>query len=428
MKRFINSFFSKPNEISSGLMLLLSILIVILLTPILARNCPNGIIIGLMVLVIASLCPILAVLERRSKRALFVLAVYMAVITVYKLIGKSTAELYYYFNMVQFYFFFGAGCAILPNLKHAQKKILLAVICGAVLITVVHNVYLFFDYGGKEYVMLFRVDKYTTNSINTPYVTAIMLLSGLAFVVGLDKKHTFWSRFVFCAIAFLGLMFITLIVQRMIVLLLSLLLAGLLVISQSNIFKKEKASRRTGLLWSAGIMAVFILLWIYAVPILELVKRVIFSSRLDKRIDQIIRLIQTGDIRTAGGSLTVRYELIVTSLRTFTRSLSNALLGAGDHRITNAIIGNHSYLFDELARYGILLAPISYLLFYQALCSVYRGAELSQGTVLSRQLRCVLIVVVLRAVVGAIYDASIGIVLFLAVPLLFNVIQDKQET
>lgn len=422
----VKQYFCTDRKISAFAVYLLCVLIWILLTPILARNVPNVIIIGLMLLFVVSVMPRFRGLCLSDKITLFILAACMAVETAYKLIGKSSAALYYYFNTVQFFFFLGAAIMIRSSLNRRQRIFILAVAVGSMILVMLHNILLFFIHGSDAYVELFKEAKYTTNSVNTPYISAIMLLSGVALIAGMYKKDRKIRLAAFVVAAFC-FAFVVFIAQRMIVLVLTVLMYGMILLAVAITRWGKKLSKKQTIILLVCIGVAVVALVLLAVPILRLVRNVVSSDRLVKRINQLIRLLKTGDFSEAGGSLAARYELMATSWKTFTASFGNFMIGAGDHRETNEIIGNHSFILDELARYGILFAPITFYLLYRGMMTIRKMAGVRTGTVISRQLSALMITLVLRAMVGAIFDPSIGICLFIVIPMLIKTIRLRKH-
>lgn len=298
------------------------------------------------------------------------------------------------------------------------------------LATMVHNVFLYLQYGARDYIFLFRENKYATNSIATPFSSALLVLIGTLVVFGLNTPVK-WSKHSAFILSVFSFVFLVLITQRVI----AIGLAVILVFSIAFIEIKNccKLSLKTkDKLWAFFVIVLLIVIIITNYEaILNFVSDVLGSKRISKRILQIIRFLKTGDIQEAGGSLTVRYNLIMTSLKTFFGSAIHFLFGVGDHRANNSIIGNHSQIIDEFARYGVLFASA----IFWSVCRHFKTIRTHIGcqskTKLNKQLTVVLIIFVIRALVGSVFYADIGIQLFLMLPLtlkLLNIFnQEKQN-
>jgi len=410
---------STAGRVSDLSVFLLAMLVAIYQIPILSRNLPNVILLGLMALFLITEANRILNLPMQEKILLFILGLYLGLITAYKVLGISTAELYYYFNTVQFFFFLVASVSMIHSLTRRQMKFLLAIAIISIVFTMFHNVVLFLQHGAARYVVLFQEDKYAYNAVDTPFTGAILLLSGTSFICFLHEKKKL-LKLALLLLSIFGIYFCVVITQRMIILVLALLMYPLLVFFNT----KHKVNRY--ILFFLAMIVVAVVLLNFKSILLGMAK-VIESERILKRINQIIRFVETRDIQAAGGSLTVRFELIFTSWKTFTTSTVNFFLGAGDHRVNNLVIGNHSQLIDELARYGIVGAAIFYPLVNRFLKFVKKACAVKSRTVLNRQVGVLILIFVLRGFLGTVFAAPIGIQMFLVLPLMLDLLQTRAE-
>ena len=421
MERIKNKckWISSHSSISNVSVVLLCTLIAIFNTPIVSRNVPNIILIGLMVTFAVSIFPRVFCLEKEEGIALLLLSLYMVIITAYKLLGISSAALYYYFNIVQYYFFFAAIMMVYKSLTRRQIIIILMVAIGTAVITIISNIYLCLtSASANEYVNLYKTHRYTTNATNTQFATAMLLLAGVSFIGALNRKKRI-PQMAMYALCVLCMYFAAAVAQRLTVVILAFLMFPLLLLANVDIEQRRKISGRMKMLLIVAALVV-VGLCVFYKPILQWIGAVIGSPRVSKRINQIIVLLETGNFVEAGGSLGVRYELMMTSWKTFTATLSNFFLGIGDHRADNMVIGNHSLVLDELARYGLVFAILSFWLILYSFKVVRKIVGVQPGTRVDKQVLVLFVILILRAVVGALFDVSIGIVLFVVTPLLLR--------
>lgn len=428
MKRFLDRHvFSSEKSISLFSMASLTFLIVSLLTPVIGRNIPRAILLLAMAGFGCSVAKRVVLLTKREKITLSFLALYMVIIAAYRVLGVSSAALYYYFNIVQFFFFLGAIILIHKSLFKNQVVFLLVVSIGTILVNLVSNVYLFFKHGSRTYIKLFNTTP-LSNAINTQYSTAIMLLSCMLFVWACYQRKLYF-RLIGYSISACIFLFIVCISQRMITLVFTVLLYFLLACYGLFTLLNKRLSRKQMTIVVLILVVVIAVCFIFSIPILGFIRSCLPSDRLVQRINQIIRFLKTGDITLAGGSLSKRYELIMTSWNTFTASYGNFLLGVGDHRVTNELIGNHSLFFDELARYGVLFAPVMYVLLYRSIKTVIGLAHSKSDSAKNDwPLYIIMLIFVLRAFIGAVFDSSIGIVIFIIIPLLYMSLDRDNHT
>lgn len=424
MKKISSKFDELFLKNSNIAVILLSLLIVVFHTPIISRNLPNVVIIGLMFLFVVSVIKFFKGFSKTEIATLILLGTYFLLEVMYKFSGVSSAELYYYFNTVQFFFFLAAGMALRTFITKRQTIYLLCVSVAIMFITLLSNILLYLQYGAKEYVSLFNTHRYSTNSVNTQFVFAVLLMAGMSFIYFLKGNNKKLKTLSLISVLFLSF-FIVVISQRMIALILMILMYLLLLVASIGIPWYKKLERRKKRILIIAVISVLLLIVILYKPILLLVCDMIGSDRIEKRIRQIITLFETGNLALVGGSLAARIELGITSVKTFFSSPETFLFGIGDHRITNLFIGNHSQFIDAFARYGICGAAIIFALFWGAVKSVKGFADIKKADSLNLMINIILFIFILRGFVGNIFDASIGIGIFIIVPLFFRFLKDE---
>lgn len=396
----------------------LALLIVISETPILSRNIPNAIFYGMVLVFFALTFNIYHNLGSEEKLLLYLTGLYLVLLTVYKAAGLSDAALSYYSTTVKFYFFLVAMLGISEYLSDEQKKFLLAVIVLTVLLVLFDNIRLYMQYGPARYVSLFQKERFATNSVNTAFVASLVFFSGALFSCFLYLKNR-TLRLVSLGISGFCLLFIAVIAQRASILALALVMFPLLIMYNT------KSNRGRIVLWVLGILLLFVVIIDYR-QVLDTIDQMVGSRRMSLRIAQIRNLLSSGNISEAGGSLTARYRLIHRSVSTFFSSPLTFLVGAGDHRADYSVIGNHSYFFDELARYGTAGAFIWIPMMIMYLKQMVKRAEVNDNYKLKALLFVLIFILVARSFIGGLLDATMAIQVFVFIPLLFSLLQKDQ--
>ena len=420
MKVILHTARSSKGRILVGDMtvLLLSLLIIISEIPILARNVPNIVFYGLVALFLVSAVNVILNLECYRRKTILWLVLYLDMIAVYKVLSISSAELAYYSTTVKFFFFLFAMLTVAGHMTNGQKYFILITVALSKLFTVFDNIRLYAQYGPSVYVHLFQWERFTTNSVNTTYVSSLLFLSGALFIVFLHEKRT-WIKAGCVVLIALDILFIAIIAQRMIILVLAIVMLPLLVL-----YNQKRAAKRMAVFLLLLIAAVLVLLNLSA--ILDILDKAIGSQRLHLRFEQLKTLVlhrQTVE----DGTLSARFSLFLTSIRTWFSSAGRLLFGAGDHRETNEIIGNHSNYIDECARYGIvgMLVWIPFTVSFMG--SIAKCSGVGKSTPLMRQLKVILLIFVLNAILSDLYEATVGIQVFIVLPIILGFLREKNE-
>ena len=398
--------------ISSIPVLILAVLIFISEVPIISRNVSNLVFYGLVgLLILFSLNPLLN-MSRSKKYALLVVLAYFALLFIYLVLHISSAALSYYSTTVRFFVFMLAMLMLLDHLSDRQKVFLLIVVFLTVGYTLVDNVRLFLRYGAVQYVSLFQRERFTSNSINTQFTTALMLFSGVLLSCYLNITHKLLKFGSFMLFLFFTA-FNVIIAQRVTNVALSVLMISLLLL-----FNSKRSGGRVVLLLFVIAVLFFAMMNIDAV--LNYLEQITSSVRIAKRINQIRVYLQSGELSEAGGSLNTRYNLIMQSLKTWSSSFENVVFGVGDHRLNNNLIGNHSHFIDELARYGLVGMIVIIPMMISVIRQVKETAGITHSVRLKRHLSVILSVFIVRGFLGGIFEATIGIQLFIVIPIVFS--------
>ncbi len=399
--------------------LILGLLIIISNVPIWARNVPNLLFYGLVLLFSFCIISVVGKLAPEKIKAISWLGFYFLLLLAYKLLSVSSAELAYYSTTVKFFFFFLTMLITAEHLTRRQKLFLVAVILMSMLFTLFDNIRLFRQYGASVFVHLFQWERFTTNSVNTTYVSSILFLSGILFVVFLHTKKPLLKIGTVLFIAF-NLLFIARIAQRMIILGLAIFMLPLIAL-----FHQKNTGKR--LLITLFIIIALLLLFANFIPVIDLLDRIVHSPRLHLRFEQIKVFLLTKTTEE-DGTMAARLELHLQSVKTWFSSVGHFLFGAGDHRETNEIIGNHSDYIDDCARYGLLGMLIWLPMTWSMMRQILSCSGVRRKTPLMRQMLVILLIFVLNAIVSSVYEATVGIQIFILMPVIFSLIQEKEDS
>ena len=354
-----------------------------------------------------------------SEKAAVLLAVlYIAMLLFYKVIGSSTASVAYHMSIVRFFLAFICFVPLYPRLSRKQLTFILIVILGTMLVTMYQNYLLKIRLGSMYSIQLYNTAGIKT-VINTQYTGAILLMSGALFCGFLNLRQI-GKRVLLLALSAICLLFNLLVTQRGIILVLSVLMFPLLIL-----FNSKKKS-----VWRYVIIMLVIIIVLFCVfdyaRILSWIGGITGSARIANRLESIISLIRSGGIDgVESGSLVVRLQLMGNSIRTLFSSPGNFLIGVGFRTETNDLVGNHSQILDEFARFGIIGGLLFILTITKMLKAARKMSVTDRRSVLFEQFSVIVLIFILRACVGTILDPSIGAVLFIAVPVLFRLIIDE---
>ena len=397
----------------------LAILFICLLSPLVAKA------IGSMaIFVIAGLClfseiNLLARLDVHERNTLILTVLYLAVFLLYYLLGISVSSSAQNVTRILFFVPFLCIIPVFNRLNKSQLIFLLTVALITMAHTMIWNYYLKSQWGYRYSYQLSNTSG-VRGMINTQYTSAIMLLSGGLFCSFLHARNAV-KKYSSLAGVILCILFNVLVTQRAIAFLLSILMFILLALANS-----ARRSPRRIIISIFSIIIVIVVMLEYDTILLWLAN-ITGSSRLQNRIDSVIQLFQAGSIEDMeSSSFRTRLRLAGVSVNTFFSSISNFFLGVGHRTDSNTIVGNHSQLVDEFARFGIFGGLLSFAVVFRMLRDV-RGKSINrQFAVLWQQFSVIIFIAFLRLSVGTVFDPSISMVLFIIMPILFQLIQMEE--
>lgn len=148
----------------------------------------------------------------------------------------------------------------------------------------------------------------------------------------------------------------------------------------------------------------------------------ITPERVSVRMQAIAFVLQYGDVETAGGSLASRNDLMGISWNTFTSSIGNFIFGVGERKNGNTIIGNHSFILDSLASYGIIGGTMLFVFFKRQYEIMMNAININTERVLYSQFAVIFAFYILRNLMGFLANSNVCFVLLLYIPLSIQIL------
>ncbi|MCR4926349.1 MAG: hypothetical protein K5927_00065 [Lachnospiraceae bacterium] len=420
MKNLRFSVISKSDKVSLVSIILLSAFIIIFETPIVSRNIPNVIFYGLMAVLLLLNVNVFLKTSKRNKLILLVTAAFVVLFTVYKVLKISSSGLSYYSTTVKFLLLATILIVYYDILSPKQKCFLLNLTVVAVIVNLIENLRLYFKYGPFRFVYLFQRRRFTTNSVSTMYVTAVFFFSAALFVYFLHtdkKKPAKWISLILSVFMFF---FCVAIAQRTIILLLGMIMFPLLIVANAK-------NKRQFFIILATFTVIIVLLWLFYKDILTGFAKLTRSSRIQTRVDQLISYLSSGGAEAFEGSGAARMDRIMTSVHTWLSSPVKFFFGAGDHRGSYDIIGNHSQIVDEFAKYGLIGGLLMLYIIWLYFKHIAKSVKTVISNPLFRQLLIIFFIIFIRACIGGIFEPVVGVQLFLIIPFIFEILEKRKE-
>lgn len=188
--------------------------------------------------------------------------------------------------------------------------------------------------------------------------------------------------------------------------------------------------KRNWLVWflslSLLIVSSFLYFSGYLISVFEWLASVT-PDRVSDRMQTIVYALMYGDIDAGGGSLTRRSELLKVSWETFTSSISSFMFGVGEHKGFNNVIGNHSFILDTLASYG-MMGGIFLFVFYKTQFQIMsENLDRSSDRVLFLQVMVVYLFYLIRNYYGKIANSCVSFLILIYIPLAIQIIYNYKN-
>lgn len=338
---------------------------------------------------------------------------YILLIIFYRLIGLTVAPFSALANYPSWLLIMIVGMTAIHIISYKQMRIFFWFFIGFTVLNMV-----LFVRSNLELSLMADYDD-ITEAGRTMYGTSIMLITCIVFS-SFFKAERFWHKIVFICFCAFSIFTITVVLQKATNIVLALLSMVLI-----YIFSRINNRRKSVFII---VFASIVLLSIYFSGILFealdwLSENV--EGRMESRIRSLAILLATGDSMEAGGSVAERSELMWRSWNTF---IKHFFFGAGDHRGENPLIGNHSELVDNLARYGIIGATILWGLLKNQFLFLKRGITKFGNQQLYMQISIVYGLYIFRNFYGSAFSATISVVMFVFFPITISYILDNKKS
>ena len=335
--------------------------------------------------------------------------IYIAFELAYEILGISKCEYIYYYYTISFLFFAFIGPPLIEDMDKREEGFILASYFGSLLYIMYANLKLKQKYG-SAYVRLGDIYSASTNVISTQFISAIVLICGALLAHYLYSKKRRLATMIVLAVTVAFEIFVG---QRMIAI---ILMAAMMAVQILTCQRKPGVKYLVVLL---GIVVAAVIL-INIQPILLWVSDSMHNIRITRRVNQLLFLIRNRGIKGTGGSLEVRYNLIINSIHTFFSSPVHFLIGVGDSSTSNLLVGHHSQWIDQAAKYGIVGVVLLFVTLRACFRSVFRAMDLADYPQLRKQYVIFVSYFVLRGLIGAVLYPYFGMALFVILPIMIK--------
>ena len=399
---------SNSKGVSWAYVICVCVMIVFALIPFLSRNGSLALQFVSMVLAPLLVAKSYLSINNSERSTLILLALYISIETLYKLIGISTATVDYYFTTVKFFWFYVIFFHLKEMLTFRQRLVIIIVSLMCFIYTTITN-----DVYAKTYdhyiSMYQRVSD--SNAANTSYSSMTMLLAGCFYAKLFDQSNKLLKILYLAGIILCGY-YMIFIAERGAAFFLSLTLLFLITIN----VKELRVSRIVSI--STLLILLFLFIEIGGINVIVVNLSQVLPDRLVERLLWADNVINTGQVISESGTLSSRFNLTLVSLKTFFSSVDNFVLGVGDHRDSLEVIGNHNQWIDAFARYGIFGGILLSLVIYKIFDNEKK--YYLDSNYHKRIFSCIFFIFYIRGFLGNVIHPSIGVVLFIIMPILFS--------
>ena len=349
----------------------------------------------------------------------------------YFFIGVSSAAIGNYFTTIKFFIVAFVFLYSSRYYSASQKQILVYSILFIFVCNLAYNILLYFllpnylNYTGRE---ARQTGGSIPNVFSTAYSTATLLFSGVFFVGFLNTTRTHRTlRLIFLLSFLLSSFYVAVCSERATNFI--LLLIMIVLILAVKLLKIE--NRQKFILFTLLIIILVPVFLVYAaVPLITHFSDLLSSERIRIRLLSIVEVLNGASLNDSlRGTLDIRYQLAITSLRTFTSSVWSVLFGKGYHvygSVSEAFelgIGGHSQLIDILAKYGLLGATIVFIF----LLNLFLGIRKTMNVKWAFIFDVIFFVFLLRSFLGNTFEPMIAIPIIVFYPLVQEIVTIKER-
>lgn len=347
---------------------------------------------------------------------------FVAICIIYKLIGVSSASLPYCLTPLVY---FGPVVALIIIEKcdnENQIRFLFHFISLVIAINVLDSIRIARMYGyalvyQQLYAMLKENGITNLNLGGSLFVTMVAFYVGVMFHVFLKSKRMIEKVlfFLYFAIGFYFIFFISLKASAIMLVILSILLMYIASRGGKNIERIFFLSAFFG-----------IVIFLFRDAIINFLISVIDSERITSRLI----VFASSDLAEENSSLESREGLWLVSLNTWLDGIGNFIFGAGDHNFADFVdtastgVGNHSDLLDVFARYGLLGG----VLLYSSIKIYYDYLKQMYGDSFKWEIFAFFILIIITGFTKKFVGAELSIIIFILFPLSLRYLSFSQRT
>ena len=284
-------------------------------------------------------------LSKDSRRLVLLSALLLGLIILYKLVGISSCStdsigVYIDWTVVLLFAVYMANA----DFTDGERYFFVLLLYGLIMIQLITAI-------ASGRAIMARGSRYTVTLRITEFGSMAMFFSAACLIWFLND-YRLRNR----ALAILGILaslYVVFVIQQRLIN--DFCTVALLALILLNNNKRKK------FVYVLYFLAIGVLIWIYVtrayIPILNYLIKNASTVRIANRLQDVKDFLLTGNLMEEG-RFSGRSDLMKLSLTSWTRNPLTILIGVGDHRGRNAIVGNHSEYIDMLARYGLLGASL----------------------------------------------------------------------
>ena len=355
--------------------------------------------------------------KQRNVSLYHAIVFFLVIIFGYRLIGYSDAAWGNYLNQLSFYF-----CMLFMVLLQkggSPRKMFLWLIFAILVYNIVDNIILGYLYPEINYARLYQDENFmaSINGGGPSFYMLILFVFNICFFSFLNCKRK-KLRIPLLIVMVLAAVYVLGFCYKGITVL-------FLLMSPFVIYMAKRTKRRFSFVIVSGfiILIIVVLVELFSESVIDFIKEYSPNERLTVRL---VTLIDDTDAEANTYTVTGRTTLYFLSIKTWLSSLSNFLIGIGDHRVqfgaAKTGIGQHADLLDILAIYGLVGLLFIVTIFKNAFRIILSYFDND----LRFQVSIILMLFVMYGAVEKIFNPPTGLAIFLLLPL-SNVLVNKNK-
>ena len=379
-------------------------------------NTSNGIL-TLLVFVYISIYKCVICRKIKIKKIIVCSFIYLLICILYKYFSVSSAA------WGNIYIVAASVCCIVvmvfidDEFSQRQKRYFAIIILTTYLIDSLYNISFFSvsSYGLS--------DEYSLKAHNS---TALSLLSAIVFILILRESQKFKKILLSGLLIVISYLNIVIMARATNVILLIICYVLLFLFNGTD----DKKQKKKTMLFFTFILSLILVAFLPSI-LNAIINSMSSTSRFKPRLEGLLYFIR-GQQYTSylQGSVAVRAELIMASLKTWVSDLGIFFFGKGDHRYTHLSvasafalgIGGHSDVADVLARYGLFGGSFFYLI-YKYTYDFYKKTFYNTGIWTS--ISIVFFFYLARSLFGVTFMPTICCVVYMLIPTIPSLLRRK---